>query len=159
MFNNKTFEAHKQGIRENMEQNLIWDKYHGTLKHKSSIKTEARFIRIKFDDTPEDILNSMEQVTWLMRDGIKVEQNEISEQPYCTKRLIGVSYSYEHKSIREEITDRQVTTAMRHLIHKKLNADAGQRVQNIDCRVMDLFKAGKIDWDTVIESHKGDCSL
>ena len=159
MFNPKTFKAHKQGIRENMEANLIWDSYHGTMKHKSSIETSVKYVEIKFDEEPPAVLGKMEFIAGMIREGIKIDQYEITETPYCTKYMKGVRYSYPVKTLRTEITDRQVTTAMRHLIHKKINADAGQRVQNIDCRVMDLFKAGKIDWDTVIESHKGHCSL
>ena len=159
MFNKDTFFAHKQGIRGRMEENLIWDKYHNTLKHKSSVETTQKSIEILFDDKPEDVLNSMATLNRLLLDGVKVDMYEISETPYCTKYMKGVRYRYETHSIRESISDRQVETAMRHLIHKKINADAGQRVSNIDCRVMNLFKAGKIDWPTVIESHKGDCSL
>jgi len=159
MFNPKTFQAHKQGIRENMEANLLWDTFHGTMKHKSSIETSVKFIEILFTDSPDDVYDNMRTITTLIGRGIKVDQYEISERPYCTTYMRGVRYHYPVKTLRTEITDRQVTTAMRHLIHKKINADAGQRVSDIDCRVMDLFKAGKIDWPTVIESHKGSCSL
>ncbi len=158
MFNAATFKAHKQGIRENMEANLIWDSYHGTMKHKSSIETSVKYVEILFTDTADDVYDNMKTITALIGQGIKVEQYEITETPYCTKYMKGVRYSYPVKTLRTEITDRQVTTAMRHLIQSKINRDVG-KYSNIDCRVMDLFKAGKIDWDTVIESHKGDCSL
>ncbi len=159
MFNPKTFQAHKQGIRENMEANLLWDTFHGTMKHKSSIETSVKYVEIKFDEEPPAVLGKMEFVAGMIRDGIKVDQYAITEKPYCTTYMRGVRYHYPVKTLRTEISDRQVTTAMRHLIHKKINTDVGQRVSNIDCRVMDLFKAGKIDWPTVIESHKGSCSL
>jgi len=158
MFNNKTFEAHKQGIRENMETNLIWDSYHGTMKHKSSIETSVNYIEIKFDEEPPAVLGKMEFIAGMIRDGLKIDQYEIAETPYCTKYMKGVRYSYTVKTLRTEISDRQVTTAMRHLIQNKINKDVG-KYSTIDCRVMDLFKADKIDWDTVIESHRGDCSL
>ena len=159
MFNSKTFEAHKIGIRENMEQNLIWDKYHGTLKHKSSIETNVKSLSIMFDEEHKAYLGKMQFITKLLTQGVKVEMDEISETPYCTKRMVGVRYSYPVRSLREEISDRQVTTAMRRFIHSKINKDAGKRIDNIDCKVMDLFKAGKIDWTTVVESHSVNCSL
>lgn len=159
MFNSAHLLAHKQGIKETMEQNLIWDKYHGTMKHKSSIYTEIKTISILFDEEPEEALAKMKIITSMLDKGLKVEQHEISEVSYCTKYLRGVRYAYTTKVLRDKISVRQVEVHMRNLILAKLNTDATNAIRNVDCKVMALFKADKIDWQTAVESHEGDCEV
>jgi len=159
MFNIDTFKAHKQGIRENMESNLIWDKYHGTKKHKSSTYVEYDDVIIKFDDEPEEIALKMQIVTNLYKLGHKVNQEELIEQPYCTRHMVGVRYAYETDILRSHIDDRQVTNAMREFVTNKIRLETNSKYVELECKVMDLFKAGIIDWEMVIESHKRDCSL
>jgi len=159
MFNINTFNAHKQGIRENMEQNLIWDKYHGTMKHKSSIATTLKFVKLRFDAPPEETIDKMEFITKLLREGTEVGKQGMTEQPYCTTYTVGVTYNYNAETIRDEITDTQVTIAMQNFIKNKLTREIGRKQYDLDCRVMELFKTGKIDWETVVESHQHDCEL
>ena len=159
MFNINTFNAHKQGIREAMESNLIWDKHHGTISHNSSRESEIKFIEIKFDDQVAEIADKMEQLSNLYRDGVAVEINEMTEQPNCYRYMVGTRYSHKVYTIRTHITDRQVTRAMKSLMTTKIRSETGRKYVDMDCKVMDLFKDGLIDWNTVLQSHGKDCSL
>ena len=159
MFNINTFKAHKQGIRENMESNLIWDKYHGTISHNSSREGEIKFIEIKFNDKVAEIADKMEQLSNLYKDGVAVEISEMIEQPYCTRHMVGTRYSHNVYTIRDEITERQVTRAMKKFMIKKIRNETGRQHVDLDCKVMDLFKDGLIDWNTVLQSHGKNCSI
>ncbi len=159
MFNIDTFNAHKQGIREAMEANLIWDKHHGTISHNSSRESETNYIEVKFDEDRSDIASKMEQISNLYKDGVAVKISDIIEQPNCYRYMIGTRYSYAVYSIRDEITDRQVSRAMKTLMQDKIRSETGRKYVDLDCKVMDLFKDGLIDWNTVLQSHGKDCSI
>ena len=159
MFNINTFNAHKQGIREAMESNLIWDKHHGTISHNTSRESKTNYIEVKFDEDRSDIATKMEQISNLYKDGVAVKISDITEQPNCYRYMIGTRYSYEVYSIRDEITDRQVSRAMKELMIKKIRSETGRKYVDLDCKVMDLFKDGLIDWNTVLQSHGKDCSI
>ena len=68
MFNMNTFNAHKQGIRETMESNLIWDKHHGTISHSTSRDYNYLTIEVKFDDEPEHVAEKMAMVVDLIKE-------------------------------------------------------------------------------------------
>ena len=159
MFNINTLEAIKQGVRENMEANLIWDKYHGTMKHITSKQTESKNVDIMFNDAPVDAAIKHELVSMLYADGTKVDVEELTEQPYCTVRMVGTRYNYETFSLRDEITDRQVSQATKRIVLSTIRLATGRKYVQVDCKVMDLFKDGFINWETVLESHGKDCSL
>lgn len=159
MFNVNTFNAHKQGIRENMESNLIWDKYHKNLNRASSTYPECRDIEIKFDDSQEDVSSRMTVLSKMIKAGVKVTQCEITEQPYCTERTVGVRYSYEIPKLRSFIEEYQVITDMKKFIQDKIRREINNEYVYLECKVMDLFKSGAINWETVLESHGKDCSL
>ncbi len=159
MFNINTFNAHKQGIREAMESNLIWDKYHGTISHNTSRDYNYLSITVKFDDEPEHIAEKMAMVVDLIKDGTKVELEEIAEQPHCHRYMTGIRYNYKKYHIRDEITDRQVSGAMQKLMTAKIRSETGRKYVDMDCKVMDLFKDGLIDWSAVLQSHGKDCSI
>ncbi len=159
MFNINTFNAHKQGIREAMEANLIWDKHHGTISHNSSRESETNYIEILFDDDKSEVAPKVEQLSNLYKDGVAVTISEMSEQPHCHRYMVGTRYSYEIYTIRDEITDRQVTRAMQKFMTAKIRRETGRNYVDLDCKVMDLFKDGLIDWTTVLQSHGKDCSL
>ncbi len=159
MFNINTFNAHKQGIREAMEANLIWDKHHGTMSHNSSRDYNYMSIEVKFDDEPAHVAEKMQMVVDIIKDGTKVELEEVTEQPLCHRYMTGIRYNYKKYHIRDEITDRQVSRAMKKLMIKKIRNETGRKYVDMDCKVMDLFKDGLIDWNTVLQSHGKDCSL
>ena len=159
MFNINTFNAHKIGIRENMESNLIWDKYHGTMKHKTSTFPEHKNVEILFSDAPADAAIKHELVSMLYADGVNVNVEEVTEQPYCTRYMIGTKYNYEVDMLRDEITDRQVSQSMKRYILDRIRLETGRQYVQVECKVMDLFKDGLIDWNTVLESHGKDCSI
>ena len=159
MFNINTFKAHKQGIRENMESNLLWDKYHGTSKHSTSKDYDVEIIEIKFDDDRVEIATKMEQLSNLYQVGTSIEITDMTEQPHCHRYMVGTRYSYRSYYLRDEITDRQVTKAMQKFMTAKIRSETGRKYVDMDCKVMDLFKDGLIDWNTVLQSHGKDCSL
>jgi len=159
MFNMNTFNAHKQGIRETMESNLIWDKHHGTISHSTSRDYNYLTIEVKFDDEPEHVAEKMAMVVDLIKDGTTVKMEEITEQPHCHRYMTGIRYNYKQYHIRDEITDRQVSRAMKTLMQDKIRSETGRKYVDMDCKVMDLFKDGLIDWDTVLQSHGKDCSI
>ena len=84
---------------------------------------------------------------------------EITEQPHCHRYMTGIRYNYKQYHIRDEITDRQVSRAMKTLMQDKIRSETGRKYVDMDCKVMDLFKDGLIDWDTVLQSHGKDCSI
>jgi len=159
MFNINTFNAHKQGIREAMESNLIWDKHHGTMSHNSSRDYDCMSIEILFDDEPAHVAEKMQMVVDLIKDGTAVKLDEISEQPHCHRYMTGIRYNYKKYHIRDEITDRQVKGAMTNFMTGLIRKETGRKYVDLDCKVMDLFKDGLIDWNTVLQSHGKDCSI
>jgi len=58
--------------------------------------------------------------------------------------------------VREAIHPDQVQAEMKKFVRRQLGL---YEWSTLHCEIMDLFKKGIIDWDKVIQAHKGECSL
>jgi len=67
-----------------------------------------------------------------------------------------VHFTIERHQVRPEIAHEQVQDRMKQFVKRELGLKAWD---TLHCRVMDLFKQGKIDWDEVIKAHEGSCEL
>ncbi|MCI4436847.1 MAG: hypothetical protein JHC33_08590 [Ignisphaera sp.] len=61
-----------------------------------------------------------------------------------------------YDALRDEVTEELVKTNVHKALKSIMKLDT---YSTIDCRIMQLFKDGEIDWDTVVKSHKIHCSL
>lgn len=73
----------------------------------------------------------------------------------------GTIYNFKIAKPITEVTDDLVSKYMRRAITNILIKQTGKFEWSfsLDCKVMELYKLGKIDWETVVESHKSGCSL
>ena len=65
-----------------------------------------------------------------------------------------ITVTYE--ALREEVTVDLVKTHVHKALRSIMKLDT---YSTIDCRIMQLFKDGEIDWATVVKSHTIHCSL
>lgn len=73
----------------------------------------------------------------------------------------GTIYNFKIAKPITEVTDDLVSKYMRRAITNMLIKQTGKSewAFSLDCKVMELYKLGKIDWATVVELHKSGCSL
>ena len=86
----------------------------------------------------------------------ELQMEAVTRTPYCTTYFIGTQFVFTRKVLVGAIEQWQIDEAMKKYVKKQLflgDYDA------LECRVMDLFKQGKIDWNDVKQMHKGTCSL
>ena len=71
---------------------------------------------------------------------------------YYSHTIFTVSY----KEVMAEITEEKV----KETVKKALKGMMGlSRYSYIDCKLMQLFKEGKLSWEDLVKAHKTDCSL
>lgn len=66
------------------------------------------------------------------------------------------TFSVKYYEVVDEITD----TKLKETVHKALRGIMGlSKYSYIDCKLMQLFKDGKLSWEDLVKAHKEDCSL
>ena len=96
------------------------------------------------------------QEAMLERPDSKLTTRAITKWENCTNKPLGIEYQISYPIIRDEILPEQVEAVMRSHIKNKLNLGTWDE---LNCRIMDLFKRDLIDWAEVEKAHKGDCQL
>ena len=56
--------------------------------------------------------------------------------------------------IRDKIENEQIENAMRQLVKKELRL---KEWENLECKVMALYKQSLIEWEDVVLAHKIEC--
>ena len=108
----------------------------------------------------ERLVNTMRQVR-----GTKVTQQAITKREHCSETFLGTSFTVTWKELRTDIDDKQVETIMRNYVSKMLtpikkrNTGYSWERTSVDCKIMSMFKSGKITWEDCVEAHTVDCSF
>jgi len=159
------FNAHKEQIRTNLQEHLAIDRLlyskgqHSGFR-KNSLKKKFINIEIKHKECNIKKLTALTTLLEIKNRELKVDNLMEYGTCSCKNKVVGVRYTIEWDEIREEIEEAQVEVIMKAYIFKLLN------IHNkfpwnftLDCKVMKLFKEGKIDWDETIKSHNEDCNI
>ena len=155
----KDFKATKVLIAKTMRMNMARAIENGESPFDYCYEADNRIIYIKFDEKPEAIKGKMKFVSNAMQAGKVVKLGGLTEKPYCETRAVGTSYSIIGKKLREEILDYQITNKMKAFVTDKIRLAIEDPYKQLDCKVMDLYKSGLINWNDVLVSHGKECSL
>lgn len=86
----------------------------------------------------------------------ELTMESMTKQPYCSIVAYGTRFKFTRPAIIGEIEDYMIDEEMKKWVRAKLFL---KEHEALECRVMELFKKGIINWDEVKEAHKGTCSL
>jgi len=68
-------------------------------------------------------------------------------------RLRVVEVAHE---VKDSIPQQAIDKEMKSFVRRAMKLD---RWTDLDCKVMQLFKDGVIEWDEVVKAHNGDCQI
>jgi len=153
------FKANKILIKRTMQMNMARALENGSSPFDYCYLEDNKVITIKFEDKVEAIKGKMKFVSDCMQAGRDVSINGITHTPYCSTYTIGTSYTIEGRKLREYIADYQITNKMKKFVTDKIRVAIDNEYKQLDCKVMDLYKSGIINWNDVIVSHGKECSL
>ena len=154
-----TFKAHKQGIKENLKANLIWDKHHNNMDREDSLIYDREVIEVLYDDEPGAVQDKLLAISNYINKCYEVSQQEITKQQYRTTYSIGTKYTILIPKLVDVIGDRHVESKMRAFIKLQISKELGDPIYTVRCEVMELFKQERISWDDVLIAHTVDCSF
>lgn len=152
------FWAHKEGITQAMKSALIMSKALNKPMHDYCEYKD--YITISFDKGKvEDIneaMDKLQRVQSLIDDGYTLK---IDGETYADGR-----YDYFHRAdfklskklLRDKIEDTQIEDAMRALLKKEMGLGL---YKEIECKVIALYKEGKIEWEDVVKAHTTNCKM
>lgn len=167
----KKFLEHKAKIKQSLQANLLKDKKAysrgGKSFRKDSLKLCLDFITISADSKTlvKDIqqLNSLIGGTRLTDIEVKAEAQ--TKYEHCSTVFVGTKYTVSWYELRDEIEDKQVEAHMKNYVKKMIERDI-KKIYNhtpygifLECKVMKLYKEGKIKWEDVVRLHKEECAL
>jgi len=150
------FFAHKQGIEENMKENLIFAKATGKPAKKYCYEEEKIIVTVVKECTDSEYGDRIEEVYQYGLLYGKPDITFVTETPHCITKTIGTRYVFKVPKLRSEITEEMVSYRMKKLVRKQLRLTT---YEHIECKVLALFKEGKISWDMVKEQHGKGCSV
>jgi len=150
------FKAHKQGISENMEQNLIHAKATDNREAPDYCFTKQyETIEIHKSIEGEDLLHQLERGVELAKHGtLKARGRTKQEGRYDFYNSI--DYTVTTKHFRTHIEDEQVEEVMKALVKKAMGL---RSYDYLNCQVMAIYKRGEITWQEATQAHKEDCNL
>ena len=157
-------------IRDSLEYNLARDRamvMNGLQTYRDdSVIEVTESIKI-FSNVDTDIRLRLKQLnkmidTKRLINYINVEQVPITVNSNCRKEFIGTKYLITYKVLRYEIDDSQVNKHLRTFISKALTGTKSthfwERVVP-DCKLIKLFRQGKLSWDDCVSAHNSNCGL
>ncbi len=150
------FFAHKEGITEAMNSALIMSKHRGKALHKYCETYDNIIVTIKKECTEEEFGLAIEKIYKLSHDYGAPTIAFTTHTPHCIERTTGAMYSFKIPKLRDRIEESQVAQKMKTLIRKELGL---KTYDNLECKVMQLFKDGHISWDEVQAQHGVACKL
>jgi hypothetical protein len=166
------FFAHKEGIKQNMEQNLLFAKATNKVAPNYCYKNEFRSFKVMKGDSLQDIHSALTEVQNALHEARvgsmvgkcgkpRIIIEEITERPHCTTYFKGTDYQVVVPVLRPYIDLKQVEYEMKEYVISLLRnpKDPSWYIFNLKCEVLKLFKDGKITWDDVVSAHKEDCDV
>ena len=153
------FKANKILIARTMRMNMAIALKNGSSPFDYCYTDDNKVIQIKFDEKPAAIRGKMKFVSDCMQAGSDVSINGITYTPHCSTYTIGTSYTIKSRKLREEISDYQIQHRMKNFVISNIRDSIENKYKQLDCKVMDLYKAGTINWNDVLVSHGKECSI
>ena len=154
-----TFKAHKQGIKENLKANLIWDKHHNNMDREDSLIYDRKVIEVLYDEEPRAVQDKLLAISNYINKGYEVRIEEMTKHQYRTTYSIGTKYTILIPKLADFIGDRHVESKMRDFIKLQIGKDLGYNIYTVRCEVLELFNQERISWDDVLIAHTVDCSF
>ena len=150
------FFAHKEGIAEAMRSALIMSKHRGYALHSYCLTHDTITVCVLKDDTDEAKIGKLKEVNKYCELYGAPSIHDSTEKPNCVSYFRGTYYAFRKPKLRDKIEDTQIEQKMRTLVRKELGLHV---YQDLECKVMALFKEGHISWDEVMEQHGKACTL
>ena len=164
------FKAEKARIRASLEAILKMD----TLKYKRGLPVREHSLITKMEhftikDSSKDIAKELSDITSFIANKLaygikcKVIQSYLKKQKCCYRsaNTIGTIYSVVWEELRTKIEDEQVEDIMKAYVRKMLTNPKKRKhsweLVQLDCKVMELFKEGKITWEDCVKAHNTAC--
>jgi len=150
------FNKLKKDTRKNLERKLEVSKQTGKLYPAVTERATEKFQLLDGAST-EEILSLMSEVIALGKHtGVNISHQTFETSEGRIGYYSHTNYYVKYDKIVDEITDDLVKKS----VHAAIRGIQGwPEWSYIDCKIMQLFKDGKIDWDTVVESHNKECSI
>ncbi len=153
-----TFNAHKQGIAEAMQETLTLSKHlNRPLKEYCIIyRYETVTIPQNEDDRDkplEELLNDLNALREIPNSTLSMDGYTKASGRY--DYFDRVVYTAKITCIRDSINPSQVEDAMKVLVKKAIGLKS---YQHLDCKVMKLYKQSKITWEEAKETMLEECS-
>ena len=145
-----------ENTRKNLERKLEVSRQTGKLYPTVTKKVQEKFQLLDGAST-EETLSLMKEVVALAGH----TKGDINHMTYETPvGRVGyyshINYYVTYTTVVDEISDQLVKDTVQKAIRNMMGLT---NWAYIDCKVMQLFKEGKIDWETVVKSHQEDCTL
>jgi len=149
-----TFWAHKEGITEAMRSSLIMSKHLNKPMHDYCEYIEH--IVVTINKGKDKDLSELQEIQHLLDEGYELNVDGDTKQEGRYDYFRCVHFKFSKKLLRDKIKDTQIEDAMIALLKKEMGLTY---YAAIECKVMSLFKEGKIDWDDVIKTHTTDYKM
>ena len=122
----------------------------------NSVHTKSKYIDVLHDD-----ITNLRLVNLYISKGYKPTMFTKTKDILGGTRNIGTTYRFELPESITQVTEEMVQRYMRKAITNIIAKQLGKSKYyiSLECKVMELFKSGIIDWNQVLESHKNGCSL
>jgi len=150
------FFARKQMMKQTMDATLAKSKLEGRALKPYCLRTEYITVVLLEADTPLLLQAKLLRIQHNTEKYGSPKIDGILEYMHCTNYYKGTTFKFTNTLLRDEITEMQVQDRMRNMIRSELGLKSHA---TIECKVMDLYKKGLIEWDTVKAQHGVACSL
>jgi hypothetical protein len=147
-----TFNAHREGIAQTMRENLTFSKHVGYPIKDYCGKEQIVTISFDKDIEPNELREKLEKALHHLNDKAYVGGTTFSSGRYDYFKAMQVIIP--SIVIRDKIENEQIENAMRQLVKKELRL---KEWENLECKVMALYKQSLIEWEDVVLAHKIEC--
>lgn len=151
------FAEHKAQLKRTMEYQLSLSKVYNKPLSNYCGYTDVKTITLNENDTEQDLRDKLLEIAIFMQyDNTTLTQSGHTRASGRYDFFDHVNYNFNTIRVRDELPDQAVEEAMKQLVKRHLGL---KPYEHLECKVMQLFKEGIIEWADVIEAHKGDCEI
>ena len=128
-------------------------------KHRLPTTSVTKYVKVMFDNTEEDLKLLNRKIAIFKPNYIR--SNTINKAYMGWTEEIGTNYTLVREEYATEINEPLVKAKTMSAVANIIRRDTNGLYYSIrpKCEVMELFKAGKISWEDVIEAHLKDCEI
>ena len=145
----------------NLKANLVID----TVKHAKGLPVREDSLQqictqFKVMDG-SNIAKKLQELNTLIasKKDVRITQREQTKAVLGSYDFIGTLYNLYYKVLRTEIQEEQVKDKMKTIVKNQLKKELKTSWISLECKVMELFKAGTITWEDVVEAHRNACEF